>query len=266
MASALTGRTHFLLDLDGTVYLGERLLPGAAAFIDLVRRRGGRVALLTNNSSRTAADYVAKLARLGVAVGPDEIHTSADATADFLARSGVRRLFLLGTPPLRERFAALGFVLDEEAPEVVLLAFDQTLTYDRLKRACLHIVRGVRYYATHPDRVCPTPDGPIPDCGAMQALIERATGRWPDQVFGKPAPEMAMTALRRIGGDPAHGAMVGDRLYTDIAMGRRAGLATVLVLTGETRRPMVEAAPEAERPDLVVADLAELARLVERTP
>lgn len=246
-----------LLDLDGTLYMGERPIPGAARFVERARAAGRRLLFLTNNSSRSAADWAGKLERLGFTAAPDEVFSSGRATALYLARTAPgKRVYLLGTEPLRGELAAQGVACVDEGAEIVVVGFDTGLTYARLARACRYLLAGLPFIATHPDRVCPTEHGPIPDTGSFLALIEAATGRRPDLVIGKPNQPLIDGALERLHLEPAEVAMIGDRLYTDMAMARVAGLTGVLVLSGETTQAMVDALPAEARPDIVIASVA----------
>ncbi len=265
----------FILDMDGTLYLGDALLPGAAELLTLLEQCGIPYLYLTNNSARDAAAYASKLARLGLPASPRRILTSGAATISWLrARDPHARLFVLGTPTLRAEFAAAGFTTippaDERAdsedespvPDWVVLGFDQTLTYARLAQACAYIRQGTPWLATHPDINCPVPGGFIPDAGAIAAAIVASTGASPTVVIGKPNPFIYQEALARLG-VPAHAvAMVGDRLYTDIAGARGAGLVSILVLSGETTAADLETAAVA--PDLVFPSVRELADCLAR--
>ncbi|MGC9397523.1 MAG: HAD-IIA family hydrolase [Anaerolineae bacterium] len=246
----------FLLDMDGTVFLGEQLLPGARRFLQLLRRRGTRYLFLTNNSSSHRGRYAAKLRRLGLDVDEKEIFTSGEATARYLKKQHPgARIYLVGTPALEEEFAAHGFALVQEDPEFVVLGFDTTLTYAKIRRLCDFVRAGRPYIATHPDVNCPTEDGFMPDIGAIMALVEASTGRSPDVIVGKPNPPLIEAVEEKTGVPIEEMCMVGDRLYTDIALGQ-AGVTTVLVLTGETQRTDLADAPH--QPDYVVQDLVEL--------
>lgn len=223
----------FLLDLDGTFYLDDRLLPGAAALLELEKRAPFSTLFLTNNSSRSTADYVARLARLGVTVPPAKILTSGEASILWLRQHRwPERLLVIGTPSLEAQFAAAGFTLTEEDPQAVVLGFDTTLTYRKLTLLCNALRAGLPYLATHPDLNCPVQGGYIPDIGAIIAFAEAATGRRPDVVIGKPNAGIAAAAAARAGLPLEQIAMVGDRLYTDIALGA-CGMRTVFVLSGE---------------------------------
>jgi HAD superfamily hydrolase (TIGR01457 family) len=250
----------FVLDMDGTVYLGDRLLPGALEFFAYLRSTGRDFLFLTNNSSRHAESYAKKLAHLGIACQAGNILTSGEATASYLnTLKKNARVFLLGTPELEEEFRQQGFTLTEESPDFVVLGFDKTLTYAKVVTACDLIRARVPFVATHPDLNCPTESGYIPDCGAMTALISAATGVQP-KVIGKPNREIIDMILRKKAYAPDQLAIVGDRLYTDMATGINAGICTVLVLSGETKLADLTAA--SLRPAYVCRDLAELTELL----
>ena len=254
--SSLADIRLFLLDMDGTVYLGSRLLPGSLDFLRYLGETGRDHLFLTNNSSRNANYYAEKLTRFGWPAKPDEVLTSGEATALYLG--GLKpsaRVYLLGTPDLEQEFAAHGFILTDEKPDYVVLGFDMTLTYDKLVRACDLIRAGVPFIATHPDFNCPTETGYIPDCGAMIALITASTGVTP-QVIGKPNRQIIDAIKKKKPVARSQVAMVGDRLYTDIVMGHNAGVASILVLSGEAKRGDIDAAPV--KPDFVMSGLAEL--------
>ena len=258
---------HLALDMDGTIYRGGTLFPFTRGFLQRMRGLGIGYTFLTNNPSKSSADYLAHLNRLGISAGPDELYTSAQATIDWLRsnRPEARRLFILGTASMQGQFTAAGFALtaDDPAdtPDAVVVGFDLTLTYARLCRAAWWIQKGIFCVATNPDFVCPT-DQPtvLVDCGALCAMFQAATGRAPDRVFGKPDPSMLDGIRARHGLTAAEIAMVGDRLYTDVLMARRAGALGVLVLTGEATAE--DAARSAEPPDLTLPSLVELGDLL----
>lgn len=260
MQQPLNNIRCFLLDMDGTIYLGNKLLPGANQFLETLRNQGREYYFLTNNSSRDKAAYVEKLDRLGIRVTPAQVITSGEATAMYLksVRPGAS-IFLLGTASLAREFAGYGFTLADKAgnPDFVVLGFDTTMTYQKLWDACDLIRDGVTYIATHPDLNCPLEGGRyMPDAGAMIACIEASTGRRP-KVIGKPSREIIDAVLSRTGAAREQAAMVGDRLYTDIAMANKAGLTSILVLSGETRQE--DLAGSEFRPDYVFASVADLA-------
>jgi HAD superfamily hydrolase (TIGR01450 family) len=254
--------------MDGTIYLGERLFAATLPFLSLLQRLDLGCTFITNNCSRSQAEYVARLRDMGIHISPAAIATSAQATVHYLHTHlpAVRRLFVLGTQGLCDDLQSSGYSIVDDRPDAVVVGFDSGLTYDRLARTAYWIAQQLPYVATHPDRVCPT-DEPIvlPDCGAICALLESATGRQPDAVPGKPSPAMLHSIIDRQGLQADEIAMVGDRLYTDMRMARDAGVLAILTLTGETRAHDVEKAPIHERPDIVVADLDELARLIQES-
>jgi len=245
----------FILDLDGTVYLSDTLLPGAREFVEYLRESGKRFVFITNNSSRTPEEYVGKLTRLGLPAALDNVYTSLDATLAWLARRKGRRLFPLGTPAFVEKVRAAGYEITGESPDWVLLGFDTTIDYDKIRRAARAILAGARFVATHGDFVCPTAEGPVPDAGSFIRLFEAATGKSP-VICGKPYPTMIDGALSKLGRPRETAAIIGDRLYTDMAMGRAAGILAVLVLSGETRRADVAKAPKEHQPDVIFENLA----------
>ena len=225
----------FLLDMDGTINLGQKLLPGAKEFIDYLQSSGREFLFLTNNSSKDADHYVKKMCRLGISCSTDNVLTSGDATVNYLQsiKPGAR-IFLMGTPELEQAFTAGGFFLTDQAPDFVVLGFDMTLTYAKLVKGCDFIRQGVCYIATHPDFNCPVENGYIPDTGAMIELIKASTGKVP-KIIGKPNKEIIESAFRKLHlSDTAGIAIVGDRVYTDIKTGGNAGIDSILVLSGES--------------------------------
>jgi HAD superfamily hydrolase (TIGR01450 family) len=250
----------FLFDMDGTLYLGDRLLPGARELLHHLLDAGIPFYLLTNNSSRARRDYWAKLQHMGLPVEAEQIITSGEAAAEFLREQyPAGRVFLLGTPSLEAEFFAHGFTLSAENPDFVVLGYDTTLTYAKLAHFVRLVAAGLPYYATHADVNCPAEDGYLPDAGAFIALIQASSGRQPDLIFGKPHPPILQVVEHRTGYKRPDLLMVGDRLYTDIAMGM-SGVRTVLVLTGETRQEDLPGSPY--RPDVVVPGLPELLELL----
>lgn len=248
----------FLLDMDGTFYLDNRLLPGAADFLAACGARGVRYTFLTNNSSKSSADYIEKLARLGVHVAPEQMLTSGDATLEWMASQGYPKdILLVGTPSLEAQFSQAGYNCVAARPRAAVLGFDTTITYKKLTALCNAVRAGLPYIATHPDLNCPVEGGYIPDIGAVIAFVQAATGRQPDTVVGKPNRIIAHIAAKRYGLPLRRLCMVGDRLYTDIAMGA-CGIQTALVLSGETTPAMLEAGDIA--PDYVFQNLGDLAK------
>lgn len=247
---------HFLLDMDGTIYLGKRALDGAVEFIAYLRESGRRFLFFTNNPTSTAAQYSEKLAALGIPAHPENILTSGEATARYLATdTPYRKVFVLGTPSFESDLRDAGLTLTSESPDAVVLAFDKTLTYAKLEKACLLLRDGLPYIATNPDTLCPTDYGYIPDCGSIAALLHAATGREPKYI-GKPNPEMARMGMAKIGGGIGNTAMVGDRLYTDMEMAYQTGIGSILVMSGETNAAMLTNA--SRTPDYVFATVGAL--------
>lgn len=246
----------FLLDMDGTVYLGPNPIPGAPEFIRFLRESGRHFLFFTNNSSSHAQMYAEKLVGMGIPATPEEILTSGEATVRFLlSTTPYRRLFVMGTPSFESEIDAAGFTRTSDEPEAVVLAFDRTLTYAKLERACLLLREGLPYYATNPDKVCPTEYGYIPDCASMAALLSEATGRQPEFV-GKPNPAMVRMALEKLDAAPDTTAIVGDRLYTDMQVAYNAGIASILVLSGESKGADLDGVER--RPDFVFPSVREL--------
>ncbi len=254
----------FLLDMDGTIFLSDRLLPGAQEFLELLEERGIQFYFLTNNSSRSKVEYAQKLKGFGLNYAEDRIFTSGEATAIYLKKQKPgARLYLVGTPPLEHEMAAYGFELVQDDPDFAVLGFDMTLTYEKLRKLCGFVRKGVPYIATHPDINCPTKDGFIPDIGAMIELVAASTGRRPDVIVGKPHPPVVEALVEKTGFPVDQLGMIGDRLYTDIALGK-AGLTTVLVLTGETKIGDLEQADF--HPDYVMENLVSLSAVYRTFP
>lgn len=252
----------FLLDMDGTVYLGGRMFPGTFAFMDRIGRSCAEYLFLTNNSSSSRSLYARKLERLGLPTPEDHIFTSGEATTLYLqGQKPGASVFLAGTPALEEEFLQAGFQLtgcrEDSLPDFAVLGFDTTLTYQKLWRLCDLVRAGVPYIATHPDFNCPVEGGYMPDIGAMIAFVEASTGRRP-LVIGKPNRPIVEAVAARTGIPLRQTAMVGDRLYTDIAMGVNSGITSILVLSGETSRE--DLAGSAIRPDYVFEDIGALAQ------
>jgi HAD superfamily hydrolase (TIGR01457 family) len=234
----------FLLDMDGTFYLGEQLLQGALKFIDVLRQQGCEFLFLTNNSSKDSQQYAEKITGLGLSIPREKVFTSGEATAMYIqSQMPEARVYLVGTSALENEFLRCGFALTREEPQVAVLGFDTTLTYEKLWTLCDLVRAGVPYIATHPDYNCPTESGFMPDIGATIAFVKASTGREPDLVVGKPNRLFVEKAAQRAGVPLDYMCMIGDRLYTDIALGATAGIPTILVLSGETREEDVSGSP-----------------------
>lgn len=226
----------FLFDLDGTLYLGEKLIGRADETLRALRASGKKIVFLTNNSSKTVAMYREKLSFLGL-FQDDLIYTSASSAIDYLlARRKGKKVFLLGTEALKGEFLKSGVPLSEEEPYLLLLAYDKELTFEKIERFDFFLRQGKEYFATHPDLVCPTLKGPIPDVGSFISLFSASCNRLPQKIFGKPYREMAEGVLRKLNLAPEEVCMVGDRIYTDIRFAAENSMKSVLVLSGESRR------------------------------
>ncbi len=257
---------HLALDMDGTIYMENNIFPFTVPTLDALKAAGIGHSFLTNNPTRSVDDYIAKLAGMGIDCPRQDMYTTPVATIDYLRKAypQVKRLFMLGTPSMQEQFVEAGFEAcaddPDDVPDMLVVAFDTTLVYPRLCRAAWWASMGIPYIATNPDWVCPTDARTIlVDCGSLQKCIEAATGRKPDKVMGKPDPTMLDGIRDRHGLKPEEIAMVGDRIYTDIEMGRRAGAVSVLVLSGETT---LETALEVGTADFICRDLEELGEMI----
>ena len=246
----------YVLDMDGTIYLGSRLFPETIPFLKRVKEHGKRYIFFTNNSSRSPETYVKRLNGMGIQASREDIVTSGDVMIHFLKthRPG-KKVYLLGTPDLRRSFQEAGIPLTEEMPDIVLLGFDTTLTYEKLERACHYIRSGAEFLCTHEDINCPTEYGFMPDAGAMCALITASTGVAP-KFTGKPHAEVLEILEAKTGICRQDMVAVGDRLYTDIALGARNGVSSVLVLSGETT--MEDLARSEIRPTVVLPNIGSL--------
>ncbi len=250
----------FLFDMDGTLYLGERLYDFTIALLDTIRKSGGTYLFLTNNSSKSVEDYIKKLDRLGIRACREDFMTSSQATAYYLNQHHRgKKLYVCGTRSLKNELEKEGFTVTEDLEQVdcVVMGFDTELTFQKLEDVCrLLLARPeLPYLATNPDLVCPTEFGSVPDCGSVCAMIQNATGRTP-LVIGKPGALMPELAMERLGFSREETAVVGDRIYTDIKSGLNAGTTAILVLSGETTREILEAS--ADKPDLVLEDAGEI--------
>lgn len=250
----------FLMDMDGTIYLGDKRLPGALEWLGFLKEHHIQHYFLTNNSSKSRVEYAEKLSHLGFDVHEEHIFTSGEATALYLKETYPdANLFVVGTPALKNEFERHGFVLEEDNPDLVVLGFDTTLTYKKLWKCCDWVVAGKPYIATHPDINCPTATGFMPDIGSTIAFVATSTGRKPDVIVGKPHAPIVHALAEKTGLPIESHCMIGDRLYTDIALGQW-GMMTALVLSGETKES--DLAGSEFQPDLVVGNIAEMLALL----
>ena len=245
----------FMLDMDGTFYLGDRLLEGSLDFLEKLDATGRSSLFVTNNSSKSADVYVQKLERMGVRRVFRNVLTSGHAAASYCRRTFAgKKAFVLGNDMLRRELTQLGLDIDDQRPDYVLIAYDTTLDYAKMTAVCDFVRAGLPYIATHPDFNCPTETGFAPDIGAIIAFIEASTGRRPDVILGKPYAGIVEEALALTGLEKHELAMVGDRLYTDIATGLNFGMLSILVLTGEAGE--ADIAATGIQPDLIFERLS----------
>ena len=245
MKDALRKKKLFLLDMDGTIYLDDRLFDGAKELLSYIRESGGRYLFLTNNSSKGIDKYLEKLARMGIAAEREDFLTSVDATIRALQEKHYKRIYVFGTKSFLAQLRAAGLSVTtqpDDAVDCLCIAYDTELTYQKLEDACILLGREIDYIATNPDWVCPTGYGFVPDCGSVCEMLFRATKKRPT-VIGKPQPAMALLALQRTGFREEETVLLGDRLYTDIACGVNAGIDTVFVLSGEGTLQDLEESP-----------------------
>lgn len=246
----------FVLDMDGTIYLSNRLFDFTKDFLNYLTDSGREYCFFTNNSSRNAEFYCQKLERMGISIRPEQMLISNQVMIRYLKEhTSYHKLYVLGTPYLLEDFEKAGFVLDANEPDAVILGFDMTLTYEKLTIACTLIRNGVPFLGVNPDFNCPTDTGFLPDCGSMARLITASTGVEPE-FFGKPSKHTLNYIIEQVGLEPRQIAIVGDRLYTDIAVGQGSEMSTILVLSGETTRE--DLVHSEIQPDYVFEDLRQL--------
>ena len=252
----------YLLDLDGTVYLGDHLIDGAAETISALRERGRRIVFLTNKPLYSRADYAQKLSNLGIETSEGDVITSSYVLARYLAdRAAGARVYAIGEPPLLAELEEVGLSLcdDPKKIEYVIAAFDRTFTYEKLNIGFQGIRRGAHFVATNPDRTCPVDGGEIPDAAGVIAALEATTGKKVEVVAGKPSPVIVSVAIDRLGVCREECAMVGDRLETDMQMARDAGLTGILTLSGVTSR--INLGSSKIEPDYVIESVATLGEL-----
>ena len=263
--SVIKDKQLYIFDMDGTIYLGSNIFDFAIDFINNLRAAGKRVLFFTNNASHDPRFYFEKLTRVGFSPTMDEIMTSGDVTLTFLHRHRAgKKVYLVGTDELVNNFRENGIDLacgKEESVDIVITSFDTSLTYKKLDNACRLVRGGAEYLSTHPDFNCPTENGFIPDSGAIAAFVTASTGKVPTY-FGKPYAETIDMIEEYTGIDRSAMCVFGDRLYTDIAMGKRHGVTSALVLTGETHIEDVYAASDAEKPDFVFNSLNDVNTLI----
>src|SRR4030043_2060928 len=256
----------FIFDLDGTVYLSERLIPGADRVIRLIREKGRKVVFLSNKPIQTREDYAAKLARLGIPTQPDDVINSTLVMISYLKKNASNaRLFVVGEIPFVDELKRAGFIITEEPKEIdyVVVAFDRTFDYRKLNIAYQAIKLGAHFVATNPDRTCPVEGGEIPDCAGMIAAIEAVTGKKVEIIVGKPSPLMIQATLEVMKLKPEDCILIGDRIETDIRMGKEAGIATGIALPGVTDEEALKKIKHTpSQPDFVFRSIADVENLL----
>jgi arabinose operon protein AraL len=249
----------YIFDLDGTVYRGEQLLPGAQEAISTLRARGKKISFISNKPIESRVTYAHKLTRLGIPTAIEEVVNSSLVMAEYLRGSAPgTTVYCIGEPPLIQDLTEAGLVVtdDPRRAAYLVVAFDRTFHYGKLNDAMIALRNGARFVATNPDRTCPIEGGEIPDCAGMIGAITGVTGLAPEVIVGKPNPLILRTVLSRLCLAASDCLMIGDRLETDIRMGRETGMATALVLSGATSRDQLSRSPL--QPDLILESLAEL--------
>ncbi len=250
----------FLFDMDGTLYLGDRLYPFTRKLLQTLKETGRKYLFMTNNSSKSVEDYIKKLASLGIDATREDFITSSQATAYYLhAHHEGQRLYVCGTQSLKEELRREGFTVTEnvEDTDCIVMGFDTELTFQKLHDVSFMLLtrESIPYIATNPDLVCPTEFGSVPDCGSVCQMIKNATGRLP-VVIGKPSPLMPQLAMERWGYSRQETCVVGDRIYTDICSGLNAGITGILVMSGETTQQILDESPD--KPHIVLRDAGEI--------
>lgn len=246
------------LDLDGTIYLGGELIPGAIDFLNRLKMKNIRFFFLSNNSSKSVNQYLVKLNAMNIPAEVDDVILSTHDLITWLKKNDVAETYLVGTSGMQEMLESANIKTKSDEPEYVVLGYDTEINYEKLSIASFHLHNGVKLVASHPDMVCPSPFGGLPDNGAFLALFEVTTGVKPTHICGKPNPGMILHKIEELGLKPEKCAMIGDRLYTDMEMAKRANVNGILVLSGEANRQDIELSSQV--PDLVVNSVNELAR------
>ena len=261
--SALKNAKLFLFDMDGTLYLGDRLFDFTNELLSAIKAKGGRYMFMTNNSSKSVKDYILKLKKLGIDAEYDDFITSSQATAFYLkGHHPAAKIYVCGTQSLKDELSREGFALTEDTDdaECIVMGFDTELTFKKLQNVSFMLcTRDLPYIATNPDYVCPTEFGSVPDCGSVCDMIYNATGKRP-VVIGKPEALMPQLAMEKTGYAKHETVVIGDRIYTDIKSGINAGTLSVLVMSGETTQEILDAS--SDKPDFVLPSGKELIELI----
>lgn len=257
---SLRDKKGFFIDLDGTIYLGEKIINGSREFIESLRSKEKSLFFLSNNSSKSKKDYMQKLSGLGIDAKEHEIILSTDGLINYLVERKVKNVFTLGTQSLKEQIGKNNINPESSDPDLVIIGYDTELNYEKLVKASAYIYKGRDYIATHCDIVCPTEFGPVPDAGTMIKMIEMTTGKPPLKIFGKPNKEMVSHIIMEKGYIPSELVFIGDRLYTDMVLAKRIGSPFILTLSGEAKREEVEDLNVF--PDLIVENVGVLVNFI----
>ncbi|MEG2687753.1 MAG: HAD-IIA family hydrolase [Clostridia bacterium] len=251
----------FVFDLDGTVYIGDKEIEGSFEAVNALRKMGKRICFFTNNSSRMHTDYIARLNNLGLRVYSDEIYTSGQVTCEYILDNyRGKKVFLLGNERLKSEFQLYGIEVVDDNPDIAVIGFDTSLTYARLYQFCKYVKQGLPYIATHPDFFCPAEECEMPDIGAMIEAIRLTVNRVPDIIMGKPHKTAGARLAQKYNLPSKKIAMVGDRLYTDVAFGKNCGFVSILVLSGETTADMVS--KSKIKPDYILDKVKDIVPLL----
>ncbi len=248
----------FLLDMDGTIYLDNDLFDKVLDFLDYVKKSGGRYVFITNNSSKSVDKYIEKLKTLGIESNEEDFLTSVDATCIYLKDKDYKKIYAFGTAAFKEQLKGFGLPITDELQDDIdclCMGYDTELTFKKLEDACILLNRQIDYIATNPDWVCPTWYGFVPDCGSVSQMLFNATKRKP-KFIGKPQPEMVYLAMKKFGFSKDETIVIGDRLYTDIACGKNAGVSSAFVLSGEGT--MEDLKTSEVKPTYVFKDIKEI--------
>ena len=256
----MTNIKLFLFDMDGTLYLGDRLFDFTPQLLEKIKSSGKRYMFMTNNSSKSVKDYIKKLEKLGIKADYEDFITSSQATAFYLKKHFKdARLYVSGTDSLKEELKKEGFILTESVDETdcIVMGFDTELTFKKLHDVSFLLCTrpDIPYIATNPDYVCPTEFGSVPDCGSVADMLYNVSKRRPIFI-GKPEPLMPELAMEKTGYTKKETAVIGDRIYTDVKSGLRAGALAVLVMSGETTKEILDASED--KPDLVLESAKEI--------
>jgi 4-nitrophenyl phosphatase len=256
MYQSLKGINGLLIDLDGTLYIGDRLIDGADKLLEALKLNNKKFLILSNNSSASRSSYKQRLSRMGILIDEELIFTSTIATINYLKLNYANSIiFPVGTPDFEAELKSHGIFLNNDYGDVVVLAFDKTLTYEKIAKASKLISNGSSFIATHADILCPTENGYIPDIGTMIALLKAATSKEP-KVIGKPNKEMVEMAISILALPRDQIAIVGDRLYTDMVLAQKFGLKSILVLSGETKES--DLLDSSFKPDFIFNSVKEI--------